>query len=205
MPANPYNVYTLSGDWKGWADFTGVKNEYPAMQKVNWRPYKAALAYAQTLYNVNTAKDWMDLGKAGKLPPDIPTRPDVAYRSYGNHWISWSVFLRKKGQTSSIQYLMKTTDSLLYILRVPDPINTNLYKIGVTVGGLSSIRDAIDRYSMQYVMAYNIGSDVDNWKTLIERMMTEHWDMPGVYEVSNMSNVLLTLDQIWTRVSFTYR
>lgn len=201
MPSSPAVSYADS--WTGWADFLGYENASIAEIQWSWRPYHEAMAYAQSLRNVQTKDQWVEHAKTDpNFPSDIPVRPDVVYRNNGDHWISWNVFLKKQGQMSSAQYLMDNNDALLYILKVNDQFNPNFYRVGVTIGGPSSIKDAVTKYQLQFVTAYNLDNDVDSWKNLISQYGEEHWDMPGIYELTNMSQLIFDFDSRWSRVQF---
>lgn len=196
LPANPADHYNKTGDWNGWGSFLGVNNTYPLNERVAWRPYNECVAYAQSLYNVTTMKEWIEYKNH---PEDVPVRPDIVYRKYGNHWISWNIFLRKKGQFNAMQYAITQNDAILYILKVDDPNNQKIYRIGVTIGGVSSIRDAIKKFDLKYVESYKIDKDFE-WKPFISKYAVPHWDANGIYEVQNIHELNLALTHYGLRV-----
>ncbi|WAX21635.1 hypothetical protein [Stenotrophomonas phage RAS14] len=199
LPADPAEHYRKTGNWNGWGSFLGTSNTYPQYEKIKWRPYNECVAYAQTLGNINTMKEWIAYGLEGKHPKDVPTRPDIVYRKYGNQWVSWNIFLRKKGQINSMQYAISQNTPVLYVLKLDDPTNTKLYRIGVTIGGVSSIRDAIRKYDLAYVESFKIDHGFD-WKTYISRLASPHWDGNGIYEVPNIYELNLALGQVGIRI-----
>ncbi len=199
LPSHPPDHYGKLGQWKSWGDFLGVVNTYPVNEKIDWRPYNECLAYAQSLGNVNTMAEWIAYGKEGKHPPDVPTRPDIVYRKYGNLWISWNVFLRKKGQISAMQYVISKNDAILYIMKIDDPTNNKVYKIGVTVGGISSIKDAIKKFDLEFIEGFKVDKDFD-WKQFLSKYASPHWDAAGVYEVPNIHELNLALTHHGVRI-----
>ncbi|MDC0545482.1 DEAD/DEAH box helicase family protein [Gammaproteobacteria bacterium] len=87
IPYKPEDVYKGQG-WNGYGDWCGTGNI--ATQERVYRPYKEASAYAKKL-GIKSQKEWMNLSKEGKLPSDIPSKPERVYKGKG--WIDLSNFL----------------------------------------------------------------------------------------------------------------
>ncbi len=62
------------GDWLG----TGTV----ATQMRQYRSFKKARTFARSL-GLKSQTEWIDFGKSGKLPPDIPAYPNQTYKDKG--------------------------------------------------------------------------------------------------------------------------
>ncbi len=80
LPSKPNLVYTRSGEWKSWGEFT--KTGRVADHLKSWRGFEEARKYARTL-QLSSVKEWTELSNARKLPPDIPRKPQETYRGLG--------------------------------------------------------------------------------------------------------------------------
>jgi superfamily II DNA or RNA helicase len=80
LPADPLSFYTSSG-WAGYQDFLHAPIEK--------RSFKEAKKLAQEVANelgIKSGSDWIKLGQEGRLPYDLPTRPE---RFYADEWLNW--------------------------------------------------------------------------------------------------------------------
>lgn len=80
IPGDPRRIYAGKG-WKGWADWLGKGPDF--------RSFREARAFARTL-GLKTGSEWRRL-PPGRLPPDVPRRPDKFYAGEG--WRGWDDFL----------------------------------------------------------------------------------------------------------------
>lgn len=88
VPRNPRNVY--EEHWQGWGDWLGTGNVAP-FRKV-FRPFAEARAFARTL-GLRTGEDWNVWCRVpGNRPPDIPSKPDITYKTQG--FTTYSDFLQ---------------------------------------------------------------------------------------------------------------
>lgn len=195
MPESPDDFYTRRNKWQGWGHFLGTYNSYPYIKKKSWRPYKEAKAFAHARGFENVAA-WTAFCKSGQCPDDIPHRPDIAYFKTGD-WFSWREFLGPKCKMAMSKALEKVNDKVLYILKVPDPSNTKLFRMGVTVGGWSSIQTAINKYSLRFVDAYVIDSEFD-WKKFVLKFGEPSWDGDGVFQINNVYEMTMALGQMFS-------
>jgi len=196
MPYQPDDFYKTRGDWINWGHFLGVENQFPYVKKKNFRPYKEAKAYAHSK-GFNDVPSWIAYCKAGNVPDDIPHRPDVAYFKTGE-WFSWREFLGPQCKIQLGKALEKVNDNVIYILNVPDPRNTKLFRIGVTVGGWSSIDDAVKKLGVKFIDAYVIDKPFD-WKAFILKYGEPAWDADGIYQIQNINDLILGLSQFLIR------
>ncbi len=176
----------------------GTNNTYPYIKRKAYRPYKEARAFAMSK-NIGGFMEWLEFCKAGKCPADIPHRPDIAYFNRGE-WFSWREFLGPKNVIEKRKAVEEFDEKVLYILNVPDKTNSKLYRIGLTVGGRSAIRESCLKYQLRYVDAYVIDRDYD-WKRILMRFGEPHWAGEGVYEVGNISEFINTVAQSFSRYS----
>lgn len=194
MPQSPDAYYTSRGKWLSWGDFLGIVNAYPRISKKRWRPYKEAKAYVHNKA-FGTIAEWRAFCKSGKCPEDIPHRPDVAYFKTGD-WFSWREFLGPKCKIELGKAIQMVNDKVLYVLKVNDTNNARLYRIGVTVGGWSSITDAIKKHNLRFVDAFVITPETD-WKTFIHRFGEPSWEGEGVYQIDNVYELTMALGEYY--------
>lgn len=198
MPQSPDAYYGLRGKWSNWGDFLGVVNEYPRIKKKTWRPYKEAKAYAHSK-GFSTIHDWRDFCRSGKCPEDIPHRPDVAYFKTGD-WFSWREFIGPKCKVELGKVIQVVNDKVLYILKIQDESNSKLFRIGVTVGGWSSIKDAVKRFNLKYVTSFVIDQEFD-WKGFVMKFGEPSWEGEGVYQIDNVYEMTMSLGQYFSTYS----
>ena len=87
IPKNPNQRYKNDG-WVSWGDFLGtnrVSDNY-----VNYLNYDEAKKTINLL-NIKKVIDYKILAKEGKIPHNIPNRPNRYYENRG--WLGWSDFL----------------------------------------------------------------------------------------------------------------
>jgi hypothetical protein len=84
IPANPYQTYLKKG-WNGFGDWLGTGAV--ASQKMVYRPFREARAFAQAL-KLKNENEWRSFSKGhlpdkGELPADIPANPSNTYSKKG--------------------------------------------------------------------------------------------------------------------------
>ena len=85
IPSRPETMYKSSG-WTSHGDFIGY-----AVGKVgSYRTFEDARTYVRTL-GLKSEKEWREWRKSGARPHDIPSNPNVTYKSSG--WTSYGDFL----------------------------------------------------------------------------------------------------------------
>jgi hypothetical protein len=90
IPRFPYRVY--QEEWTSWNDFLGTNNKFNEKIGTKWRPFLEATVWSLR-QGLKSQTEWMEFCKLeGKLPADIPARPDLVY----NEWRSWSHWLGNK-------------------------------------------------------------------------------------------------------------
>jgi len=101
IPSNPREVYLKRG-WISWGDFLGTNRIWDNL--VSYLSYNGAKEVIKNL-NIQTCKEYNFFAKQGKIPNNVPNRPDRYYQKRG--WVSWGDFLgtgrvanklKKKGQ-----------------------------------------------------------------------------------------------------------
>ena len=91
IPAAPNQVYAIKG-WKSIGDWLGTGTVAAHLRK--YRPFKAARNYARKL-KLKGRSEWNafckgEIAKLGKLPPDIPSNPNLTYADRGwNGYGDW--------------------------------------------------------------------------------------------------------------------
>ncbi|XRB15873.1 hypothetical protein RI054_11g57150 [Pseudoscourfieldia marina] len=92
IPSNPDNTYASSG-WTALGDFLGYDVDKQARNtkaSKKFRTFDDARAYVRTL-GLKSQKEWQAWSASGKLPYEIPGRPEATYASSG--WTSYPDFL----------------------------------------------------------------------------------------------------------------
>lgn len=176
IPRRPDRAYKK--EWVSWNDFLGNNNPYPCVRK-SFRPYKESRQFAHSLKLQNKAA-WIAYAKTEKKPKDIPSRPDVYYQKSGE-WFTWKDFLGYD-VTDRIKALQEAPN-VFFILRYPG-LPSNVYKFGVTNGGVSEIKDKQRTQGFQIIKMYKC-LDNFNWISIISRTCRE-------YTMSEISNVYMS-------------
>ena len=91
IPSHPETTYESSG-WTSWGDFLGyaVGKQARKSKESKFRTFEAARTYVRTL-GLKSQKEWHAWSSSGARPHDIPSDPDVMYKSSG--WTSLGDFL----------------------------------------------------------------------------------------------------------------
>jgi hypothetical protein len=87
IPSNPNDAYKHSG-WVSWGDWLGTKRI--ANRRRKYLSYNDAKDRVHGLHLKNQG-DWRVLCRVGKLPENIPKKPERAYRNSG--WTNWGDWL----------------------------------------------------------------------------------------------------------------
>ena len=87
IPRDPYEVYVNKG-WISWGDYLGTGNIFD--NKVNYLTYDKAKLIIKDV-GIKTQKEHIKLTKEGKIPENIPNRPERYYKKRG--WVSWGDYL----------------------------------------------------------------------------------------------------------------
>jgi predicted helicase len=85
IPMSPNSAYRTK--WISWSDFLG--SEFIATQLRNYRSYKEAKKYAQSL-NLKNQKEWLEHTKSNNFPKDIPV---IINKTYKKEFEGLGVFL----------------------------------------------------------------------------------------------------------------
>jgi hypothetical protein len=200
MPHHPDRFY--KDDWVDWPTFLGrPSNKFPKYdegeQPVVWRSYSDSHAFVSALKNIKTQKDWTALIRSGTVPPDIPVRPDMIYRRTGE-WTSWSQFLRKPdmlnvGKTiPGVEYKY-----FFYVLKLKNVGTDPLFKIGVTKGGMASVKDALVKYkNLAFHGAWEVPATFD-FKMYASYYGEEDWETKGLWRLPEYDQMCIRLDYIY--------
>jgi hypothetical protein len=90
IPTKPYNTY--KDEWIGWEDFLSYKSKIRNKNN-GYLTYKNAKTWIINNYGSLSSSEFRKLSKEGKLPINIPKKPE---RYYKNDWISFVDFLNIK-------------------------------------------------------------------------------------------------------------
>jgi superfamily II DNA or RNA helicase len=79
LPKAPHMVYANEG-WSTWGDWLG--SGVVATYKLKYRTFEQARGFARTL-GLKSREEWLAFARTGKLPTDIPFKPERAYADQG--------------------------------------------------------------------------------------------------------------------------
>ena len=88
IPRTPQIVYQI--EWKSWGDFFGTGRVFISPQ--NFLPFEKARMWS-IKSGISSAREWRNYSNQGKLPKNIPARPELVY---SEHWISWMDWFGKE-------------------------------------------------------------------------------------------------------------
>ena len=87
IPSNPQVTYHL--EWQGWRDWLGTGQKRNAKsERYKFLPFDGAQTFARNL-GLSGKREWRSYAASPERPLDIPTNPEVAYRSQWNGWGDW--------------------------------------------------------------------------------------------------------------------
>jgi hypothetical protein len=85
IPYHPDRIYKNSG-WNGMGDWLG--NHRVANKDKQFRSFEDAKKFVHS-QNLNTYEEWKKYCKSGKKPEDIPSAPNVTYKSEWKDFRDW--------------------------------------------------------------------------------------------------------------------
>lgn len=187
MPRRPDRAYEK--EFLTWNDFLGNSNVFPT-KRIKLRPFVEARVFAQRLKLKNKA-EWIRYARDDKSKPnDIPARPDLDYRKSGE-WYTWADFLGYK-VTHKLTAIHES-NNIFFILSYSDtPLN--VYRFGVTNGGMSALREEQRKVGFKIVKAFECESQFQ-WHNIIRQSCYEY-DKSMIDNVYVVPNFYDTLDDL---------
>jgi len=82
IPTQPWKRYAKKG-WIGIDDWLGTSRKAPVREK---RSFLDARTFARNL-KLKSYREWIAFVSSGRLPSDIPARPEASYKGQG--WLNW--------------------------------------------------------------------------------------------------------------------
>ncbi len=160
IPKNPNRAYHRK--WIGWGDFLGSKNPFPCVRK-KFRSFTDARSWAHA-QNFVSKGQWLELCRSGKMPADIPRRPDIFYQKT-LEWMTWKDFL---GYVATDRAgMIGESEHIIYIVQHPE-LPSNVYTIGITNEGKASIIANQEKYLFTIVAGFYHDKTSD-WMAAIDR------------------------------------
>jgi hypothetical protein len=181
LPRYPSRTYK---EWTSWNDFLATNNTFNDGHK-SYRPDNEAMAWAHQ-HSLKSFDDWkIFVRSTGKLPPDIPARPDLVYAT----WTSWSHFLgsKPKNIVEAKREVDRTT--VFYIVQYSD-VPTNVFTFLVEAGGISAIKDRQARENFELIKCFWYDRETGgNVKQLVDALSSPYYGddrqriCPNVFEI----------------------
>lgn len=189
MPKYPDRMYEST--WKGWNYFLGTNNTFGYPNKGrSYRSFEDAQKFAKSL-NLKNREEWLLYVKSGKLPDDVPRRPDYVYSrgKRDEYWLSWKDFLGYGTQIKTIEEQHNEVTPIVYICKKRTGLPNNIYVINIIPGGISALKDHIIKMDMILVSAfyttidYNAKSEIKKYSTYKE--YNDCYIIGNIYELIN--------------------
>jgi hypothetical protein len=87
IPSNPQATYHR--DWSGWRDWLGTgRTRNARSERYSFRSFEEARLFARNL-GLSSRAEWRSYCASAERPIDIPTNPNIAYRSMWKDWDDW--------------------------------------------------------------------------------------------------------------------
>lgn len=181
IPKRPDRAYKK--EWTNWNDFLGNNNPYPWIKR-KYRSFKEARAWARNL-GLKTLAEWAEYTRRPDFPNDVPKRPDYYYRK-SNEWFTWPDFLgtKVKDRIGSL----KETDHIIYLIKYNE-LPLNVYTVGVTNEGLSSILHRQQQYGFQIIKLFYHDKESD-WLAKIKKYIRPYHVGNGNFIIDNIYDVI---------------
>ncbi len=193
LPKRPDRAYKK--EFISWNDYLGSSNKFPTYFHKNFVSFEKAREYAITS-NINTAEEWIKQGKEGRLPDNIPHRPDYYYvtspkgKKLGE-WQTWKHFF---GRTDDIIANIERTQKFADVLIIYPLEELNIYRFM----SLKTTRDKLTALLKKHnIFPLRIYSITFPWEPLIENANITLYD-PGIYRIPNINEILYVLDVNYT-------
>lgn len=185
----PYRVYKDS--WVSWNDYLGTNNKFESNRQ-RWRPYDAAVQWAQTL-GLETENQWKAFAASSERPEDIPIRPDLVYRT----WTSWNYWLGYK-PADKIKASQAVVENLgVYYIIHNEGHPTNVLTYGIENQGLWALKKRWERepYEIIRFFKYDPSKSAEIQRVIME-LTTEYQGEGAARLTPNVWEVLWYLSEL---------
>ena len=192
LPKHPNAYYH---EWSTWGEFLGNNNSFEPKERMKARPYWEAVRWAQKAAKkdgVLTANKWLHYHEQGKVPDDIPKRPNQYY----NEWQGWRVWLG----TTTEGRIMSEREKVAVFALANDTYNPrNMFHVVVAKDGLVELKEKLQAGNMQAFAVYEFSVEEQKLAaSLLERTATLQND--GTYITSNLHELLFEFDNALLKV-----
>lgn len=186
LPKYPYRTYK---EWISWNDFLATNNVFSFPVAVKWRDIAEATKWVHEL-RLKTFAEWRDFCKEGKLPKDIPARPDLTYAT----WRSWPHWLGSTLQAAiEVQQAVQKT-TIYYIMHEKD-VPENVLTFSTESGGFSALKSRWDRDQFTLIkMFWFDQTKIDKIKYIVESLSRPHLGLESQRIVPNVWEIIWHLD-----------
>jgi hypothetical protein len=203
IPKNPARTYCKEG-WVSWGDFLGIQNEYPNKKK-NYREFHEARNYARSL-KLKIKAEWFELAKSGRLPPDIPLHPNLAYGrtiktgkpKRGGHWVSWKDWL---GATLADHMIaIREKLNVVAVIKLKN-MPGNVFAFMALNGFEHDIKQKLSDPTFHVIKIYEPNKMFD-WGGYLSSRYHNYYEMTGAYFINNINEVIYIFDMQMDIVQF---
>lgn len=195
FPATPISVYI---EWKGWADFVGVINEFGVKICDKIRPFWEAVRFSQKLchdHNITSGAQWFCFYEHNEklIPYDIPKYP---LQYYDQCWKGWPLWL---GKTANARLVSQRQQLHVVAICTQSWTVSNIIRIVVEPDGLSKLFDIIqdDELTPLFVYKYDPNKRQE-MMNILNKFGNVQFD--GTFLISNINDIVFEFDNMFERV-----
>jgi hypothetical protein len=191
IPKRPDRAY--KHEWLGWNDFLGSDNVFSPHRR-RMRSFIDARTFAHQL-GFRIKQDWLDYATSGKKPIDIPSRPDVVYRT---EWYTWKDFLG--ADIPIAKRNIELAKAIFFIIHNQGRPN-NVFQLGITMEGKETILQYQVKQKFRIVGLYYSEIEFD-WESIIQKYGKRFWesDRNDEYLIPNVNEFIFSIGEFVEQV-----
>lgn len=186
IPAIPEEYYAQQGFT--WEDFLGDSyiEQCSIVESRSNISYPEVRRFAHSL-NIVTKPEWMELAAQGKLPPDVPARPDIFFKRRGT-WTGWVDFLnadhnkkvRMMQQQKAIDEIAEKENEQVAMERITFVLPFAVFRENVRKQNFNNKQQYYDwcKLNKMYGKGYPINPDK---VYMTQGVWTDWFDLLGIY------------------------
>lgn len=214
LPRRPESPY--KNEWKGWAYFIGKDNPFGSQNLARdvvrsgpkkYRSLEEIRKFA-AMHGALNQEDWWSLAREGKLPDDIPSRPDIVfsgnkfknrYKNYSG-WVSWRHFFELSRNINTIEDKFEVARPILYISSSPSKVN-GVYLINVIGGGVYELKAHLANLGVKLVRAFYTDINAEH-KPILAKLNNYIYGQTDEYLIANVWDLISDLEEKLEQVRF---
>ena len=196
IPKFPYRFY--KDEWVSWNDFLGNGNTFGQHNRGRiWRPYEEASMFVHGL-RIKSYQHWLEYAKEGKLPKDIPVRPDLTY----SNWRTWGHWLGNSSVEAIEAKKQAEIKSKVYYIIHEKGVPENVITFGVEQTGISGVKARWEREHFDIIRLFWYNNEhIDFVNQVIQYFSRPYLEWEHQRIVPNFWEIIYHLEQKFDRVN----